>query len=131
MSLLCAIEIGNPDGWPVTGHHVGHDTGSPGVANHMDHHLCGGSLLIGLHLLAEYGLYGMIRFDTFTTAIIESVPVRVQRAGGQYAGGCVGALLFPAAGDRGRCARHGRRGARVRKNAAITQPGYNWSPSKA
>ena len=33
--------------------------------------LCGGSLLIGLHLLAEYGLYAMIRFDTFTTAIVD------------------------------------------------------------
>ncbi|MEB2843157.1 ABC transporter permease [Endobacterium cereale] len=33
--------------------------------------LCGGSLLVGLHLLAEYGLYAMIRFDTFTTAIVE------------------------------------------------------------
>jgi iron(III) transport system permease protein len=33
--------------------------------------LCGGSLLIGLHLLAEYGLYVMIRFDTFTTAIVD------------------------------------------------------------
>lgn len=33
--------------------------------------LCGGSLLIGLHLLAEYGLYVFIRFDTFTTAIVE------------------------------------------------------------
>ncbi|HEY0183012.1 MAG TPA: iron ABC transporter permease [Rhodopila sp.] len=33
--------------------------------------LCGGSLLIGLHLLAEYGLFAMIRFDTFTTAIID------------------------------------------------------------
>jgi iron(III) transport system permease protein len=33
--------------------------------------LCGGALLVGLHLLAEYGLYAMIRFDTFTTAIID------------------------------------------------------------
>jgi iron(III) transport system permease protein len=33
--------------------------------------LCGGSLLIALHLLAEYGLFEMIRFDTFTTAIID------------------------------------------------------------
>ena len=31
----------------------------------------GGSLLVGLHLLAEYGLYAMIRFDTFTTAIFD------------------------------------------------------------
>jgi iron(III) transport system permease protein len=33
--------------------------------------ICGGSLLIGLHLLAEYGLYVMIRFDTFATAIVD------------------------------------------------------------
>ena len=33
--------------------------------------LCGGALLVGLHLLAEYGLYAMIRFDTFTTAIFD------------------------------------------------------------
>ncbi len=32
--------------------------------------ICGGSLLVGLHLMAEYGLYTMIRFDTFTTAIV-------------------------------------------------------------
>jgi iron(III) transport system permease protein len=31
----------------------------------------GGALLVGLHLLAEYGLYVMIRFDTFTTAIVD------------------------------------------------------------
>lgn len=33
--------------------------------------ICGGSLLVGLHLLAEYGLYVMIRYDTFTTAIVD------------------------------------------------------------
>ncbi|WP_416409368.1 ABC transporter permease [Agrobacterium rosae] len=33
--------------------------------------ICGGALLVGLHLLAEYGLYAMIRFDTFTTAIMD------------------------------------------------------------
>ena len=32
--------------------------------------ILGGALLVGLHLLAEYGLYVMIRFDTFTTAIV-------------------------------------------------------------
>lgn len=32
--------------------------------------LLGGGLLVTLHLLAEYGLYAMIRFDTFTTAIM-------------------------------------------------------------
>jgi iron(III) transport system permease protein len=33
--------------------------------------LCGGGLLVGLHLLAEYGLYVFVRFDTFTTAIVD------------------------------------------------------------
>lgn len=33
--------------------------------------ILGGSLLVGLHLLAEYGLYALIRFDTFTTAIFD------------------------------------------------------------
>src|SRR5262245_34170417 len=33
--------------------------------------LCGGGLLIALHLLAEFGLYGLIRFDTFTTATMD------------------------------------------------------------
>ena len=31
----------------------------------------GGALLVAVHLLAEYGLYVMIRFDTFTTAIYD------------------------------------------------------------
>ena len=35
--------------------------------------LCGGSLLVALHLLAEYGLFAMIRFDTFTTAIFDQI----------------------------------------------------------
>ncbi|WP_246765408.1 iron ABC transporter permease [Aminobacter sp. SR38] len=33
--------------------------------------MLGGALLVGLHLLAEYGLYVFIRFDTFTTAIVD------------------------------------------------------------
>ncbi|QDG68669.1 MULTISPECIES: iron ABC transporter permease [Micrococcaceae] len=31
----------------------------------------GGGLLVGLHLLAEYGAFAMIRFETFTTAIMQ------------------------------------------------------------
>lgn len=31
----------------------------------------GGAQLVGLHLLAEYGLFAMLRFDTFTTAIVD------------------------------------------------------------
>ncbi|MCY0905580.1 iron ABC transporter permease [Arthrobacter sp. H14-L1] len=33
--------------------------------------MAGGALLVALHLLAEYGAFAMIRFDTFTTAIYE------------------------------------------------------------
>ncbi|MBO0664510.1 iron ABC transporter permease [Jiella sp. CQZ9-1] len=33
--------------------------------------LCGGALLIALHLLSEFGLYVFVRFDTFTTAIVD------------------------------------------------------------
>jgi iron(III) transport system permease protein len=33
--------------------------------------ISGGALLVGLHLLAEYGLFALIRFDTFTTAIFD------------------------------------------------------------
>lgn len=33
--------------------------------------ILGGSLLVGLHLLAEFGLFAMVRFDTFTTAIMD------------------------------------------------------------
>ena len=33
--------------------------------------ICGGSLLIALHLLSEYGLFAMIRFDTLSTAIVD------------------------------------------------------------
>ncbi|WP_447652523.1 ABC transporter permease [Pseudomonas abietaniphila] len=33
--------------------------------------ISGGALLVGIHLLAEYGLFAMIRFDTFTTAIFD------------------------------------------------------------
>lgn len=33
--------------------------------------VAGGALLVGLHLLSEYGAFAMIRFDTFTTAIME------------------------------------------------------------
>jgi iron(III) transport system permease protein len=32
--------------------------------------MIGGALLVSLHLLAEYGAFAMIRFDTFTTAIM-------------------------------------------------------------
>ncbi|CAN5220360.1 iron ABC transporter permease [soil metagenome] len=42
-----------------------------GVLPQLRLSLAGGGLLVGLHLLAEYGLFALIRFDTFTTAIYD------------------------------------------------------------
>ena len=33
--------------------------------------IAGGALLVSLHLLAEFGLFALVRFDTFTTAIYD------------------------------------------------------------
>jgi iron(III) transport system permease protein len=33
--------------------------------------VCAGALLVGLHLLGEYGLFAMMRYDTFATAIVD------------------------------------------------------------
>ena len=65
--------------------------------------ICGGSLLVGLHLLAEYGLYVFIRFDTFTTAIVDQFQSSFQRTGRQHAGRRAGRLLPRAAGAGSRC----------------------------
>jgi iron(III) transport system permease protein len=79
--------------------------------------LCGGSLLIGLHLLAEYGLYGMIRFDTFTTAIVDQFQSSYSGPAGNMLACvlvlCCLALLGLEAGARG-----GARYARVGSGAA-------------
>ena len=33
--------------------------------------ICAGTLLVGLHLLGEYGLFVLMRYDTFATAIVD------------------------------------------------------------
>jgi iron(III) transport system permease protein len=81
--------------------------------------ICGGSLLIGLHLLAEYGLYAMIRFDTFTTAIIDQFQSSYNGPAANMLAGvlvvCCFALLGLEAGIRGdrRYARLGAGAARM------------------
>ncbi|MBI0459787.1 iron ABC transporter permease, partial [Dickeya dianthicola] len=74
----------------------------------------GGSLLIALHLLAEYGLYAMIRFDTFTTAIFEQFQSTFNGLAANMLAGvlvlcCLGLLLLEAL-TRGR-ARYARVGS--------------------
>ncbi|MGF9691388.1 iron ABC transporter permease [Rhizobium sp. 0TCS1.26] len=57
--------------------------------------ICGGSLLIGLHLLSEYGLYVMIRFDTFATAIVDQFQSAYNSPAANMLGGVlVGCCLF-------------------------------------
>ncbi|BCU89844.1 iron ABC transporter permease [Yersinia pseudotuberculosis] len=63
--------------------------------------LWGGSLLIALHLLAEYGLYAMIRFDTFTTAIFDQFQSTFNGPAANMLAGvlalcCLGLLLVEA-----------------------------------
>jgi iron(III) transport system permease protein len=78
----------------------------------------GGALLVGLHLLAEYGLFVTIRFDTFTTAIVDQFqstyngPAANMLAGVLVA--CCFVLLGVEAGTRGheRYARVGSGSAR-------------------
>ena len=47
--------------------------------------LLGGALLVGLHLLAEFGALQMLRFPTFTTAIYDQYRSTFNGAGGQHA----------------------------------------------
>ncbi|MDE1172906.1 MAG: iron ABC transporter permease [Parvibaculaceae bacterium] len=80
--------------------------------------ILGGALLVGLHLLAEYGLFVMIRFDTFTTAIVQQFqstfngPAANMLAGVLVA--CCLVLLMLEGGLRGR-----ERYARVGSGAAV------------
>ncbi|MDB5812474.1 MAG: iron transporter permease [Betaproteobacteria bacterium] len=74
----------------------------------------GGALLVGLHLLAEYGLYALIRFDTFTTAIFDQFQSSFNGPAANMLAGvlvllCLG-LLTLEAGTRGR-ARYAHVGA--------------------
>ena len=65
----------------------------------------GGALLIGVHLLAEYGAFAMLRFDTFTTAIFEQFQASFNGAAGSTLAGvlvlCCLVLLVAEASARG------------------------------
>lgn len=68
--------------------------------------ILGGGLLIGIHLLAEYGAFAMLRFNTFTTAIFEQFQATFDGAAGSMLAGvlvllCL-LLLVTEASARGR-----------------------------
>ena len=85
----------------------------------------GGGLLVGLHLLAEYGLYVMIRFDTFTTAIVDQFQSTYNGPAANMLAGvlviCCFALLGLEAGTRGkeRYAHVGSGSARMQRPRAL------------
>jgi iron(III) transport system permease protein len=76
--------------------------------------ILGGGLLISLHLLAEYGAFVMIRFDTFTTAIFEQYQSSFAGPAGSMLAGvlvlCCLVLLAGEAAARG-TARYARIGS--------------------
>jgi iron(III) transport system permease protein len=49
--------------------------------------ILGGGLLIGIHLLAEFGAFAMVRFDTFTVAIFQQFQVTFDGAAGSMLAG--------------------------------------------
>ena len=73
-----------------------------------------GALLVALHLLAEYGLYVMIRFDTFTTAIYDQFQSTFSGPAANMLAGvlalCCLAILLLESASRGK-ARYARIGA--------------------
>ncbi|TFC04723.1 iron ABC transporter permease [Cryobacterium adonitolivorans] len=82
--------------------------------------ILGGSLLVGLHLLSEYGAFAMIRFDTFTTAIVEQYRSTFNGPAANALAGvlvlCCLFLLVGESGARGR-SRYARIGSGVAKDA--------------
>jgi iron(III) transport system permease protein len=93
--------------------------------------ICGGTLLIGLHLLGEYGLYGMIRFDTFTTAIVEQFQSTFNGPAANMLAGvlvvCCLALLGVEAGVRGK-ERYARVGSGAARSPHICSLGRSTAP---
>jgi iron(III) transport system permease protein len=94
--------------------------------------ICGGALLVGLHLLAEYGLYAMIRFDTFTTAIFDQFKSTFNGPAANMLAGvlalCCLAMLTAESAARGqaRYARVGSGSARDQRSVQLGAARQPW-----
>ncbi|PZF80070.1 ABC transporter permease [Jiangella anatolica] len=94
--------------------------------------ILGGGLIVALHLLAEYGAFAFIRFDTFTTAIV----VQYQSTFAGPAAGALGVvlsvlcltLLVGEAAARGR-ARYARVGSGAVRAAVPVRLGTLTAPA--
>jgi iron(III) transport system permease protein len=96
--------------------------------------ILGGGLLIGVHLLAEFGAFAMLRFDTFTVAIFQQFQVTFDGAAGSMLAGvlvllCL-VLLVAEAMARG-SARFARIGAGAPRAATPVRLGRNTIPAQA
>ena len=94
----------------------------------------GGGLLIGVHLLAEYGAFAMLRFSTFTTAIFEQFQATFDGAAGSTLAGvlmllCL-VLLVGEAGVRGN-ARYARLGSGAQRTSLPHRLGSMTFPAVA
>lgn len=96
--------------------------------------ILGGALLIGVHLLAEFGAFAMVRFDTFTVAIFQQFQVTFDGAAGSMLAGvlvllCL-SLLVGEAAARGNV-RYARIGAGAPRAATPIQLGRSVIPAQA
>jgi iron(III) transport system permease protein len=96
--------------------------------------ILGGGLLIGVHLLAEFGAFAMVRFDTFTVAIFQQFQVTFDGAAGSMLAGvlvllCL-VLLVAEAMARG-SARFARIGAGAPRAATPVRLGRNTIAAQA
>ncbi|WP_006242117.1 ABC transporter permease [Mycolicibacterium tusciae] len=94
----------------------------------------GGGLLVGVHLLAEFGAFAMIRFDTFTVAIFQQFQATFDGAAGSMLAGvlvllCL-ALLVAEAAARGKI-RFARIGSGAPRAAARNRLGHSTIPALA
>ncbi|MCV7423436.1 iron ABC transporter permease [Mycobacterium yunnanensis] len=94
--------------------------------------ILGGGLLIGVHLLAEYGAFAMLRFPTLTTAIFEQFQATFDGAAGSTLAGvlvllCL-LLLAAEAGARG-TARYARIGSGAARHVSPHRLGAKTFPS--
>ena len=96
--------------------------------------ILGGGLLIGVHLLAEFGAFAMLRFDTFTTAIFQQFQATFDGAAGSMLAGvlillCL-LLLVAEASARGH-ARFARIGSGAPRAATPIRLGRMTLPAQA
>ncbi|MBV6757873.1 ABC transporter permease [Rhodococcus opacus] len=93
--------------------------------------IAGGALLVSLHLLAEYGAFVFIRFDTFTTAIFEQYQSTFNGTAATMLAGvlvllCLTLLVIESV-VRG-SARYARIGSGAARRAVPVELGWRYSP---